>query len=254
MKGKCILIIDDHLETCKALTAMIARRNGVAECACTLKEGIILERVKRENGNPYDCIVCDLGFPESDAANTIDVMRGFIANGIPVRALTGASEPAVVAACHDAGIKLILKGTAAEGIMESIYYALAENATTGIQEVAEEIVENRSLVREVPVHRSAWFFLNWPKWGQVAATAGTILGVCSTLTVMSAAVIKKIDERAVANLAAKQISATVDENSKGIKVNAVNIRELQDDRIRIFEQLKNQSTQLTRIEQKIDQK
>jgi hypothetical protein len=58
MKGKCILIIDDHLETCKALTAMIARRNGVAECACTLKEGIILERVKRENGNPYDCIVC----------------------------------------------------------------------------------------------------------------------------------------------------------------------------------------------------
>jgi CheY-like chemotaxis protein len=254
MKGKCILIIDDHLDTCEALCAMIKRRGGEPECAVTLKEGIILERVKRETGNPYDCIVSDLGFPQSDAENTIDVLRGFISNGIPVRALSGASDPAVIAACHDAGIKLILKGTPAEGIMESILYAIAENADTGIEEVAEDIVENRQVVREIPQHVAAWFFWRWPVWGQITATVGTVTVVCGTLISISAAVIKKVDARAVADEAARTVIAQSSATTKKVETHDIQIRELQDDRIRIFEQLKNQSASLGRIEDKLDNK
>lgn len=254
MKGKCILIIEDHAESCDAVKKMIERRGGSAECAHTVKEGVVLERIKRECGKPYDCIVSDLGFPQSSTADTIEVLRGFLSNGIPVRALSGSSEPETVAACLDAGIKLILKGTAAEGIMESILYAIAENSNSNIAEVAEEIIDNRAVTREIPKHSQVWFFVNWPKWGQVVGAAVSILTIGGTIVTVSTAMIKSVNARAVSDEAARRVLLESAAIAEKVKKDERDIRELQDDRIKIFEKLTFLTESSRRIEDKLEKK
>jgi CheY-like chemotaxis protein len=258
MKGKTLLVIDDHQDSCDAIKKMIERRNGEAECAATLKEGIVLERVRRETGRPFDAIVCDLAFPHSNAFETIETLKMFRSYGIPVRAITGASDPEIITACHEAGIALILKGTAAEGIMESLLYALAENADRDMPQIAEQIVENRNVSREIPAYHSPWFFVQWPRWGQVCAGVGSFLALCGTIVTMSAAVIKTIDAKAVAAEAARQVSernkTQLDGNTREIGVSAQKIRLLEDDRVKVFTQLGNIEKQLDRMEDKIDKR
>lgn len=256
MTGKCILLIEDHPDSCEALRQMIARRGGKAECACTLQEGIIVERAARQAGHPFDCVISDLGLPGSTISAVLETLREFKSQGIPVRAITGVADENIIAQCIALQIPVILKGTTAESIMESVIYALAENPKTGdVYEVAKALLDNKEIVREVPAHTS-WFFVTWPKWAQALTSLGAIFGVLGTVSTFSIATIKSVDAKAVARetvrLAAETYQGKVDHNSEQLALQGTFIRSLQDSKIEMVTQLANLTRSTTRIEDKID--
>lgn len=257
LAGKCVLLIEDHPESCFQLQAMIERRSGKAECAHTLQEGLIVERAARTNGQPFDCVVSDLGLPNVTYQDVVEALKQLRSLGIPVRAISGTGDPDAVAACASAGIPLILKGTHAEGIMESVLYALSENPRTGdgLQKLGTDIIDNRDQVREIPVHTS-WFFLTWPRWAQVISSFGTMIGIMVTICTLAIATIRTIDAKAIARetaaQTAKEVNTNVNRNTQMILQQGANIRSLQDTRIAWGAELKQQGRTLRRVEDKID--
>lgn len=257
MDGKCILLIEDHPDSCDALKAMLERRGARAECAATLQEGRVVERSARMAGRPFDCIVCDIGLPQVTYHEVIEALQGFISNGIPVRAISGTSNPEVVAACANAKVALIMKTTPAEGIMESVLYALAENPKTGnIDEIAPEIIANSASSRVIPKEKELWFFTKWPKWAQLLSSILMMVTLGTTVTSIGIATIKTLDAKAIARETARQtaeeVNRNITNNTTQIGLQGQWIRALQDSKIQVTETLKIQGQTLLRIEDKLD--
>lgn len=258
MSGHRILIIDDHPESSDALRRMFERRGGSAVCTRSLAEGLQLEYQARSKGVPFHCVVADLCLPQFNVHETIDALKK-LAEVVAVRAWTGAAEGETIEACHAAGIGLILKGTSADGIIESILYAIADFHPTD-STIYAQIAEARSQIREVPFHVSTppWFrwILNWPSWAKITGMITGTVTVFGSIITVGATVFKTIDSRAIAREAARESSLQyVDRMTtaeRRLEANENSVRELQDDRIRIITKLDAQSEQLDRIWRRID--
>jgi hypothetical protein len=78
-----ILVIEDHVETARALVRLLQNRGFRAESVGTVAEA--LETVKRDN---FDILLCDLGLPDATGFEFMEKIRQD-RNGTPAVALTG---------------------------------------------------------------------------------------------------------------------------------------------------------------------
>lgn len=253
MQDKSFLIIDDHEESCTALHKMIQRRGGAPECAVTMAEGLAALRMRKKANRPFDVVICDLSLPDSDAEKTVETLKE-IGKDTPVRAITGACGEDIIAKCHEAGIPLILKGTSAEGIMESVFYALAEGDADYLPQAAHEIIENRTHLRELP--RFWTNFWAWSTRSKLLATAVTVValigGVFSTAGVVNATLSRNYTASALAAVATETARALAIKTEARFAANEARIRENEDAKIKIFERMDAQTKQLDRIEHLLD--
>lgn len=261
---KSVLVIEDHAESCAVLKQMLRRRGLHAECAESMKEGISCLDVAERQGRPYSCVVSDLVLDDSNALQTVEALKLLRQRSkIPIRAISGVQEPSVIEACRMAGIPLILKGTSAEGIMESVLYAIAEQQPD--HEIYEMIADNRAASREV----KAGLFQNWSATGKIFATAGVIISTLLGALTLGGFLYHRLEDTILKRKEADSHFGLIDDRLKlhdeQIAGNADRIRKREDDAIHVSEKIDALSTkldtnkadftaQLNRIEMKVDRK
>lgn len=256
MTGRRLLVIDDHPESGETLRRMIERRGGTVEVALTLREGLVVERSERIHGRPFDCVVADFGLPNTTFNEVLEALKTLRSIGIPVCGWTGSDEASeVVAACLAAQIKIVLKATSAEGIMEAILETLPQKPGADLEEIAHAIVDNRERVREVPWH-SGFFFFTWSRMAQAWTLLGGVGTVATAIITFSLATLGKMDAHVVAREAVKQSSAEytkkVNGNTEHLEKSDKQIRDLQDHEIETKTMLQNALASLSRIEDKLE--
>lgn len=250
MQGKSFLIIEDHEESCRALEGLIKRRGGTAECALTMAEGLSAIRIRAQADRPFDVVLCDLSLPDSDAEKTITALKE-LSKTVPVRAISGAAGEGIIAKCHEAGISLILKGTSAEGIMESVFYALAEGDENYLAQASHEIIGNRKQKRELPQFISNWF-TGGKLMGSLTAFVALVVAVISLGGVVNGALSRTYTNAASARNATETARVLAVKIENRFVTNEQRIRDNEDARIKIFERLEAQRQQLDRIEHLLD--
>lgn len=256
MSGKRILIVEDHTNSANALKEKIERCGGVAEIAGSYAEALgMLKAVGEDDSLKYNLILSDLGLIDSDALGTLDWLKRLQDRGHMVCAL-GVSDPKIVERAAREHICLILKGTSAEGIMESVFYALMRADPAYSQTASKEIVENRRVLREIPIHVGAWFFATWPRWVQVAASISTIATALTLTGALGGTVFNAISGRVEAATVlathATEVDQQISQLHETIRTNGKELSAGHDERIKIFERLDAITKQLDHIDKKLD--
>lgn len=257
---KSVLVIEDHSESCELLKHMLRRRGLYAECAESMAEGISCLDVARKSGRPFSCVVSDLSLKDSNAMQTIVALKE-LSNRIPVRAISGVQDPDVIEACRVARIPLILKGTSAEGIMESVLYAISERHSD--PEIYEMIADNRTRAREI----KQGFFHNWSGVKKAFAIAGVIATTTLSTLALGGYLYHALEDRVLSGKTSVDHFEKVDKDMQSVqnvqKDNAARIRAIEDNNIKIFAKLEeivniqgsnktDYTSQLNRIEAKVD--
>lgn len=261
---KSVLIIEDHSESCNVLKQMLRRRGLHAECCESLSEAQSCVRMAEQRDAPFSCIVSDLALPDSTALDTIVSLKRMREEiGIPIRAISGIQDPEVIEACRKAEIPLILKGTSAEGIMESVLYAISEREPD--PEVYEMIADNRAHAREI----STGFFHNWSSLAKAFTIAGVVISTLLGAITLGGFLYHRIEDNILRSESAAGHFTQIDKDLKRheglITDNADRIRKREDDNIKVFGKLEEMSrkidsdksdytAQLNRIEAKVDRK
>lgn len=261
---KSVLVIEDHAESCHVLKLMLRRRGLHAECAESLSEALRCLEVAERQNRPFSCLVSDLALPDSNALETVESLRRLKErSSIPVRAISGVQDPHVIEACRVARIPLILKGTSAEGIMESVLYAIAESDPD--PEIDEMIADNRAHHREIP----QGFFHGWSSVTKFFTIAGIIIGTFLSAIALGGWLYHSLEDSILKRKDADSHFVQLDEKMKRmdgqISDNSERIRKREDDNIKIFAKLdelkekiesnrNDYTAQLNRIEAKVDRK
>jgi CheY-like chemotaxis protein len=261
MDKKRVLIIEDNKKSCLLLAGFLSRRkiNGHTispECAHSFAEGRAAIRLRASQRMPFNCIVSDLHLPDSEPMDTISQLRQ-LAGDTPIRALTGLNDPDIIRACRTHNIRLILKGTAVEDIMEEILYAIAE--TEPSREIDEAIARNKPVSREIEPQQTLTSFapqkhvmkLGW-KW--LVATAVTLVPIITFCFTAGASLYKGLNDKAENKvgtaLAAKQTKETIDMHTAQITDVQIHVRKLEDNQIEQKAKLDN----ITALAEKIDKR
>lgn len=226
-----VLLIDDHGESCSTLKALLEVKNFRAECVGTMKAAREMIAEKNRSNIFFDLIVSDLCLPDSTAQETLNWLRDL---NMPVRAISGINDPEIIELAVACGIKLITKGTSAEGILESIFYAFLERKPDPA--AAKAIADVRSRPRELqaimPTTGIARLFAILPRWAQIAAAIATIAGIMSTAVGATSVMYQRIYHKGAtaeqANTKADINTARLDEVDARSEKNSTIIRELQD--------------------------
>jgi DNA-binding NarL/FixJ family response regulator len=258
MDKKRVLIIEDNKKSCLLLAGFLDRRkiNGHTispECAHSFAEGRAAIRLRASQRTPFNCIVSDLCLPDSEPMDTIAQLRQ-LAGNVPIRALTGLSDPDIIRACRTHNIRLILKGTAVEDIMEEILYAIAE--TEPGREIDEAIARNKPVSREIQPEQTVTTFtqrhemkLGW-KW--LVATAVTLIPIITFCFTAGASLYRGLNDKAENKvgtaLAAKATKETIDFHTAQISDVQLHVRALEDNQIKQQGKLDN----ITSLVEKID--
>lgn len=249
--GKSVLVIEDHEDSCSVLKQMLRRRGFHAECASTLGEAESCLNFAEAQGRPYHCVVSDLGLGDSNAEQTVAWLKK-ISHRLPVRAISGLTDPEVIEACRTARIPLILKGTSAEGIMESVLYALTERDTKPDREIMHMIADNRKDQRELHAVESH----GWGKAGKIVLKAGAFIGTVLAAGTLGATLFHSLEERILDAARTKSQFEFIDKKllDAGVerKENAQKIRVLEDTRIETNGKLAAINEKLDRIERKLE--
>lgn len=264
-KPKSVLVVEDHNESCVALKEMLKRRGLHAECAKTIKEAEGSLEYRERMGTPFSCVVSDLVLPDSNAMETVAWLKE-TNRRLPVRAISGVQDPDVIEACRMAKIQLILKGTSAEGIMESVLYAVTESAQEPDREVFEMIADNRSQQRELKPFRKG-FFQNWTTTGKIFAVAGVVVSTVSGTLALGGVLYHSIEDKILKSAKVEEHFAIIDSQlaanlAERTTING-KVRTIEDANIKIIGKLdelarqidgnkSDYNLQLDRIERKID--
>lgn len=226
------LIIEDHENSSEALTKLLEHRNFEVQIRSNMTEGLETFNQRKEDGMPFDIVVADLCLPDSPADATLATLVSLAPT--PVRAITGISDPEIIKMAKEMGVNLILKGTSAEGIVESILYAILDRQSS--LTVAKEIVENREKSREIPlIHPKgmiAHIFMTLPKWAQIAGAVGVIIGTLSSMAGGATLIYKAVYVRGATSEQVASESTTILNQIKTIgatsAANSGKIRDLED--------------------------
>lgn len=255
MNNKSILVIEDHADSCEILKEMFHRHGMQAECAAKFEEGMIVARARSRTGCPFSCILTDLTLPDSTAEQTVKRLHEF--GSVPVRAISGTADPAIIEACRRAGVHLILKGTSAEGILESILLAIADHEPS--PEIYQMLATNRPPIRElIPAPRRVGFWSNWSPFGKAVAIIATVLSMMATALTLGGTLYKGIEDKVVANEHIRERFAIIETelkfNKEQREKNVERLEKLEDDRIRMFAKLDQIVADVGRIESKLERK
>jgi CheY-like chemotaxis protein len=262
-KNKSVLVIEDHPDSCQVLKEMLKRRGLHAECADTIREAESCIMFAESQGKPYSCIVSDLGLGDSNALQTVEWLKK-VSNKLPVRAISGIQDPAVIEACRTARIPLILKGTSAEGIMESVLYAITERDTPPDREIINIIADNRKHQREVhdpgqpdSGHRdNDGAFSSWSKTGKAITKFGVIVGTLTATLTLGAWLYRGLEDRILDAASTKTHLALIDskisDGAEQRKQHGDKIRALEDNRLEVNLKLTSINEKLDHIDKKLD--
>lgn len=266
LQKKSVLVIEDHSDTCHVLKQMLRRRGLHAECAESMAEGISCLKIAEQQGHPFSCVVSDLALSDSNAMESVESLKRLKQRtGLPIRAISGVQEPDVIEACRMARIPLILKGTSAEGIMESVLYAIAEKEPG--PEIAEMIADNRSRSREIVAAQG--FFAGWSKLAKMGTALGVILSTLLAAISLGGWGYSKFEDSILKRKDNEQHFAEIDRRQKEqdamIADNSERIRKREDAGIELSGKISELSGKieqnrvdfgkhLDRIEAKIDRK
>ncbi len=119
-RGKMhLLLVEDHVETARALTRLLEHRGYQVNSAATIAAGL-----ESLNHNQFDVVICDLGLPDGTGIELIEKVRQ--TSQIPAIALTGFGMQEDVERALRAGFDVHLTKPVNVQKLESTMWAITE--------------------------------------------------------------------------------------------------------------------------------